>query len=361
MSHRERRAGPCAAAAAALILALPRMTPPARAAAGDFQLRPAEQSLPALMLAQAAPATQPAGENAAVERKDVEEAKTEEPSLPLSFNITYYLYSDYVWRGMNFSEHEKEGREKLNHQITTSLSYSFGDYGSIGFDTFFEWYRDQEKINPYAQGELQEIDYYIWYSYEIKPIFTTATLSYNFYTYPKYSRLLNRDRDPGNNHYDRTHEWQITLAHNDAWMWKWLFPENEDGVLNPELVFAQDVGMGAGACFVELGLSHPFTFDPLPDLTITPNYKIGGEIDGYNARILQRPDRYRNTTRLTYQQVGLDLTYDVTKLLHLPSWAGSVSVSGFLFFSDGLGNAEDDHTLQDEFYGGMSVGWTWGG
>ena len=66
-------------------------------------------------------------------------------------------------------------------------------------------------------------------------------------------------------------------------------------------------------------------------------------------------------TQLAYQQLGLDLTYDLTSLLHLPSWAGSIGISGFMYFNDALGNLEDNDRIQDEFFGGMRVGWSFGG
>ena len=55
---------------------------------------------------------------------------------------------------------------------------------------------------------------------------------------------------------------------------------------------------------------------------------------------------------------GLDLTYDMTELLRIPEGWGGVALSGFLYFSDALGNAEDSGMIQDEFFGGMSIGWS---
>ena len=33
----------------------------------------------------------------------------------------------------------------------------------------------------------------------------------------------------------------VALEHNDAWMWKWLWPDNEDGAVNPSIFYAMDV------------------------------------------------------------------------------------------------------------------------
>jgi len=281
------------------------------------------------------------------------------PGLPISLGVSYYLMTDYMWRGVNWSEYDGEGREKLNHQMTTSIDWDTGTWGTFGFDTFWEWYADQEKLNPHAAGSnLQEIDYGIRWTYGIEPIATDLTLGYTFYTYPKLQKLLRQDGARGNNNDDKTHEWYFKLEHNDAWMWKWAFPENEDGVLNPYFLFAQDVGIGSGAVWMEFGISHDFAVPGVENLTITPSYIMG--IDG---GVLKRYLGRNNANHLqaAYQQIGLAVSYDLTPLLHLPTWAGSISISGMLYFSDALGNLEDEDVTQDNLYGGMSVSWSWGG
>jgi len=56
---------------------------------------------------------------------DGDDAPRLEPS-PFSFSLNYALYSDYVFRGINFSEFSREGREKPNHQLTTTVSVDLG-------------------------------------------------------------------------------------------------------------------------------------------------------------------------------------------------------------------------------------------
>ena len=51
----------------------------------------------------------------------------------------------------------------------------------------------------------------------------------------------------------------------------------------------------------------------------------------------------------------------MTELLRFPEEYGSIALSSFLFFSDALGNAEDNGIIQDEFYGGMSLSYSFGG
>jgi hypothetical protein len=257
-----------------------------------------------------------------------------ESSLPVSLDVSYYLYSDYIFRFVNFSEYAGEGREKPNHQMTTSLGLDLGDFGSLSFDAFFEWYAAQEKINGEGHN-LQEVDYALSWSYYIEQISTELSLGLTWYTFPN-DKAIN------------TFEYNIGLAHNDAWMWQWLWPENEDGVLNPTFSLAHDIDE-LGGVWMELGISH--TFDLVENLTITPGYLVA--IDGCYLQ--------DNTFRFAGDQWSLITEYDLGSLLHLPDYAGSLTVTGELYFNNAWGTAEDNETIQDEFWGGMSVNWSWGG
>ncbi len=42
-------------------------------------------------------------------------------STPITFSFDYTIVSDYIFRGLNFSEYPGEGREKLNHQLGVGL------------------------------------------------------------------------------------------------------------------------------------------------------------------------------------------------------------------------------------------------
>ena len=278
----------------------------------------------------------------------VEEAK---PSCPFSFGVSYSLLTDYVYRGINLSEYPGEGREKLNHQMRTDLSVDIaklagrpaGEFGRFSFGTFFEWFAAQKMLDPIGGGQnLQQTDYILSWAYDIKPIETTFALGYHFYTFP-------------NRTYGNSQEWFFRLDHNDAWMWKWLFPENEKGVLNPSFMFAQDVERADGGCWMELGVKHDFAL--FENFTLTPAVILAIDHRYYDP-ILRTGD---GSTRFAYAQYGLTAAYDLSPVLRLPEWAGTITVSGFLYFNDALGNAEDSGTIQDEFWGGVSVGWAWGG
>lgn len=297
-------------------------------------------------------ALQPGEDETAAERVEITTFEEEKPACPASFDVTYYLYSDYIFRGINFSEYGTEGREKLNHQMTTDMSFDLGkmfgqpagQWGTVSFGTFFEWYGAQKVLDPEHGGQnLQEVDYVLSWSYDIEPIATGLTLGYTFYTFPNAKGI-------------NTSEWFFSLAHNDAWMWRWLWPNNEDGVLNPSFFFAQDVDIADGGCWMEFGLSHAFgLFD---NFTLTPEVVFAVDHRWLDPVLgTGRP----GATRLAFVRYGLSGAYDLTPMLHLPDWAGSVSLAAFLYFSDALGNIEDNDLIQDEFYGGMSIGWSWGG
>lgn len=300
-----------------------------------------------------APAAQPAGDPAASAEPAVEPAAATEPVAepepsPFTMNLTYYLFSDYVFRGLNCSEYRGEGREKPNHQLTTSFGLDLaqvvgeprGTWGTLGFGTFFEWYAAQQILNPEHGAEnVQEIDYILTWSYEVKPAATTVTLGYVFYDFPNQKRM-------------DTSEWMIKLAHNDAWMWKWLLPDNEAGVLNPSVLFAQDVEW-VGGCWAEFGVNHPFTV--AEGLTVTPSALLAVD-HRYLGPLTGRSEH--GATQLAYAQYGITAAYDLSGLGRIPMDPGTWTLTGYLYWNDALGNPEDTGTIGNEFYGGVSLGWT---
>lgn len=309
---------------------------------------------PAVLLLLAALAAPAVGEEVkepglteGVEEVTEPQTAVEEPQAgrPVGLGVTSYLLSDYIFRGINFSEYEREGREKPNHQLVTTMGVPLGEggkYGTVGFDTFFEWYADQEKINPTTSDNTQEIDYTIWWSYDLERIATTATLGWTMFVFPNVQGV-------GDN--DRTHEWFVRLEHNDAWMWRSVGYEGEDGILNPSFFLAHDMQLARGA-WMEFGINHPFALTD--NLVLTPSAIFA--IDGsYLGPLLGTDD---HDFRYAYTQLGLDLTYDMTSLLHLPEWAGTVAISGMLFYTCPTESAE--HTgLEDQFWGGMALSWAW--
>ena len=275
--------------------------------------------------------------------------ETEAPESPLSFDVSYALYSDYVFRGINLSEYAGEGREKPNHQVTAAmnvdlaglLNHKGASYGTLSFGTFLEWFGAQHEINSNGgQQNLQEVDYTVSWSYDIDAIATTATLGYVFYTYPNAKPI-------------NSQEWNVKLEHNDAWMWRWLFPNNEDGVLNPYFLFAQDTKFAPRGIWLETGISHDFGV--IENVTVTPSLTLG--IDHRYLDPILATGR-SGSTRLAYLQYGLNMGYNLSEAMGWSDKYGEVVLSAFMYFSDALGTAEDNDTIQDQFFGGTSIAWS---
>lgn len=286
------------------------------------------------------------------EKTDITVTETEIDKCPATLDVTYSIYSDYVWRGVNRSEYAGEGREKPNHQVHVDLGIDIGEWvgeapgtcGMFRFSTFLEWFAAQKKLNPIGGGQnLQEVEYTLAWSYDIEDWYTTMELGYIFWTYP--------NAKAGN-----TDEWFLSLDHNDAWMWKWMWADNEDGVLNPKFTLYHDVDASGGdAVWMELGFSHDFQLEDCPNVTITPSWTLGIDHNFYSEIVAGPTDR---TTRFGNMLWGLDIAYDMTEWLRIPDGWGSVALTGSLYFSDALGNAEDSGVIQDEFFGGISLGYS---
>jgi hypothetical protein len=268
---------------------------------------------------------------------------------PFAFDITYYYYTDYIFRGINFSNYPGERGDDPNHQLTTSLDVDLADlfgaepgtWGIFNFSTFFEWFAGQDQIDPDQGGQnLQEVDYSLSWSYDIEPIATNAAVGFTFYTFPN-AKAAN------------TEEIFVAFAHNDAWMWKWLFPDNEDGILNPSLFYAHDVGAAAGGGWLELGISHDFVF--IEHLTVTPSFTLA-----FDRRYIGRTLDIAviEDIGLAYLQYGLDLSYDLTGALKLSDDLGTVTLGGFLYFNDARDRYnKEDSNVENVLFGGVSLGW----
>lgn len=267
----------------------------------------------------------------------------------LSGGVNYAVYSDYVFRGINLSEYRGEGREKPNHQIDAWFELDAGlllggdaeSFGYLTFGSWFEWYADQEKLDPDSGGQnLQEIDYYVSWALDVESISSTFTLGANFYTLPNLKSY-------------NTYEWFFQVEHNDAWMWTWLWPDNEDGILNPSVLYAQDLELTPGSIWIELAFSHEF--DVSEFVTLTPKYTLG--IDHrYLDPVLETG--HAGSTRLALMQYGLNIDYDLSGAMGWSEDGGTWTISSFLYFSDALGNAKDKGLIKDELYGGVAIDWS---
>ncbi len=254
--------------------------------------------------------------------------------LPITFSIDYTLVSDYVWRGQNLSEYAGEGREKPNHQMTVGASYDTGNFGTFSGSIWFEWFGGQKSMDPSSDGHLQEVDYTLSWSYDVEAIATTVELGWIGYQFPQAS---------GDGRF--THEWYISLGFDDSGLFG-----TKESVLNPYVAYYMDVDDLHGS-WIEWGISHDFALADcgfkdtpiLKDMTLTPSFVMG--IDH---------GQLSESTKLANLQYGLDISYDMSSALGIPDKYGNLTLTGFLRFSD----AVYDEALNDEFWGGVTIGYT---
>jgi len=263
-------------------------------------------------------------------------------SIPLTFSVNYALASDYVFRGINFSEYAGEGREDLNHQLGVGVEYDTGKFGIFGATAWFEWYAGQENLTSGYGGNNQEIDYALYWKYAVPDLATTVEAGWIAYTFPPFG---------GDAH--TSYEVYLKLYFDDSGLWK-----TDKPVLNPYVAYYHDLDLAENGSWWELGVSHPFAMaDYCPDapilknVTITPSVVLGVD-HRYCERILACG---HPSTRLANINYGLDISYDLSGALKLPPRFGKLAVGGFLNFSQAL----YDEVIDDEFYGGLKLSYAW--
>ncbi len=279
---------------------------------------------------QAQEATEPAG------------SEWEKP-LPVTFSLDYTLVSDYIFRGINFSEYPGEGREKPNHQLAVGAELDAGEFGRFGGCVWFEWFAAQDQLTPAYDGNNQEVDYALYWAYDIEALATTFETGWIAYTFPPFS---------GDGH--DTYEWYFSLSFDDSVLFG-----TESSVLNPYFAFYYDFDLADGI-WMEVGISHDFTLSDLgmentpvlKDITVSPSLVLG--IDHrYMDGILATGSE--GTTKLANLNYGLAVNYDISSAFDIHQQYGRAGVTGFLNFSQAL----RDELINDEFYGGVTLSYAW--
>ena len=263
--------------------------------------------------------------------------------VPLSVSVDYTLTTDYIFRGINFSEYAGEGREDLNHQLGIGVEYDAAALGAFGASVWFEWFAGQEALTPGQSDNLQEVDYAAYWSYAVEPIATTVELGYIAYHFPRLSGDA-----------ECTHEWYASLSFDDS---SWFGVDAP--VLNPTVTFYDDVDDFRGSCF-EISVSHDFALGDSPataetpvlkDLTLTPSLTLGVDHRWMGPAVGSTDE----STRLANLVYGLDAVCDLSSALGIPEPYGELSLGGFLYYSQ----AFRSELINDEFWGGMTLSWTW--
>ncbi len=311
----------------------------------------ADESMRGVWLAQADKIEQ-ATEAKVIEKqaRPPEDVEWQKPGIPVGFAVEYAMVSDYIWRGLNFSEFPGEGREGLNHQLTLGISFDLGQFGTVGYSAWFEWYAYQDSRRFGADpddGHLQEVDHTVYWSYDLSTLNEAIPLSVEVgwiaYVFPQV----------GGNDASWTHEMYVILALDDSSLFG-----TEGGVLNPYFALYADLDDVRGQWW-ELGISHEFALADLglestpilKDITITPSLVLG-----MDHRYFSTPQKHTRLANLLY---GLDMSLDLSSALDLPPQVGSFYLNTFLAFSQPLNGELREEAMNDEFFGGMAVGWEW--
>ena len=102
--------------AAVVVLTVAMAAPPINAAPED-RLENGALRLPTFAAEEGAPAAQPTAKAEPEPKNWVEWEK----KVPYRLALDFAIVSDYIWRGINFSEHQGERGEELNYQLGTRL------------------------------------------------------------------------------------------------------------------------------------------------------------------------------------------------------------------------------------------------
>jgi len=331
----------------ALVVGVGAFLPSAVAADGDTWLAAMETEAKKEM--DAAPAAKPA-------------AGGWEKPIPISLMIDYTIVTDYIWRGLNFSDYAGERPERLNHQLTGGISYDTGVAGEFGFSVWLEFYGGQRMLDSTDShgGHLQEVDYTLYWSYDLSKLNESIPLSVEIgwiaYTFPEVAR----DSDGF-----YTNEVYYILSLDDSKLFG-----TENAVLNPYFAHYMDLDDFNGS-WMEFGISHDFALADLgmadvpvlKDLTLSPSLVWGIDHNFYNEGLAttskSKPGRSGKATSLATMVYGLSLAFDASSAFGIPEQYGALSVTGFVNYSQPMAETIRREVIADEFWGGMSITWEW--
>lgn len=271
-------------------------------------------------------------------QQPVAEAAPEwEKPIPLTFKTDYTVVSDYIFRGVNFSEFRGEGRERLNHQATAVVEANLGDWGNVGGGAWFEWFAGQQNdaFDPNSDSNLQEVDYFVYWNHGVGETGLTFETGWIAYTFPQAS---------GDAFY--TNEWYMKLSYDDSKLFG-----TEKAVLNPYVAYYLDTDDVDG-CWMETGISHGFALADLgmaetpilKNVTLTPSMVVGVD-----------KGQFDDGCHLHNIVYGLDVGYDISGALGMPAKYGSLSLHPFVNFSQAI----NDDVINDEFWGGVKIAYQW--
>jgi len=158
------------------------------------------------------------------------EAVKEEAPFPLTVAATLDLYSAYIWHGMVVNDEPVI-------QPYAGLTYSFGDYGAVTADAWFNFDTTGNNGQRHVGG-INEIDYTLSYAVTLGDFSLGA--GHIWYTFPSVSSA---------DYYPSTREIFVSAAYNND-------------IVVPFVKAFYDYARADGA-YVNLGLRKEMTFDKI--------------------------------------------------------------------------------------------------
>ncbi|MCK5114679.1 MAG: hypothetical protein KAR11_07965, partial [Phycisphaerae bacterium] len=180
--------------------------------------------------------------------------------IPVTFSIDYTFVSDYIWRGINLSNPSRstgashnEGGRWPNQQMTLGAEVYLGKFGRVGGSIWFEWYCGQPYLTPEDGSKtLQEIDYTVYYGYDISQIGLDVEVGFIWYQFPRATG------DAAG-----TQEIYTNLSFDDSVLYRLCGLDVKDPILNPYLFIAWDLDLARGGSYYEFGLNHEFALSDM--------------------------------------------------------------------------------------------------
>lgn len=270
---------------------------------------------------------------------------------PVDIFIKYAITTDYIWRGINYTDYPKEDSGgRPSHEITAGLELNCPrkEFGKVGMSVFAQFYSGMRAANAGRSDHLGAVDYTLYWKNTIDDV--TAELGWTLHTWPRVSGDA-----------DDTNELFVKLTYDD----KDLYGA-ESGVFNPYVFYAVDLDTVKGGGWFELGVDHAFDLDEYTNglryLTITPSMSLGIDnryLHAFSAQTaipaVSQREAGQKATRLANIVYGLAFDYDLSDALQMDPGLGNLSLGAFVKYSDAL--RED--ILNDQFWGGLQVAYKW--
>jgi len=156
------------------------------------------------------------------------EAVKEETPFPLTFGATLDVYSAYIWHGMIVNDEPVL-------QPDVAITYSFGDYGAVTADAWFNFDTTGNNGQTHVGG-INEIDYTLKYAVTLSDF--SLEVGHTWYTFPSVSSA---------DYYRSTREIFVGVAYNND-------------IVVPFVKAYYDYACAEGA-YVQAGLRKEMTFD----------------------------------------------------------------------------------------------------